>query len=149
MLILPTTGSYRFSISSDDQGSFLMGTDDTPETATERASVPGWSSPNDFSKYSEQTSAYTNLVAGQRYYLEALFKEGGGNDHLQVAWEGPGISQEVIPGQYLYVYVPNTAPDFASNPLVLPAGEEDQPYTGNLASHISDIDVLTPISSRK
>ena len=30
------------------------------------------------------------------YYIEALHKEGAGGDNLAVAWQGPGISQQVI-----------------------------------------------------
>ena len=41
--------------------------------------------------YTQQRSASVPLVAGQRYYLEALQKEGGGGDHVEVAWAGPGI----------------------------------------------------------
>jgi hypothetical protein len=35
-------------------------------------------------------------MAGQMYYIEALHKEGAGGDNLAVAWQGPGISQQVI-----------------------------------------------------
>ncbi len=35
-------------------------------------------------------------MAGQMYYIEALHKEGAGSDNLAVAWQGPGISQQVI-----------------------------------------------------
>ena len=30
-------------------------------------------------------------VAGEKYYLEGLMKEGGGGDSLDVGWAGPGI----------------------------------------------------------
>jgi hypothetical protein len=34
----------------------------------------------------------------------ALHKEGGGGDHVAVAWQGPEISQQVIAGSYLMPY---------------------------------------------
>ncbi|MFT5495913.1 MAG: hypothetical protein ACI9TH_001310 [Kiritimatiellia bacterium] len=142
VLVAPTTGAYTFWIASDDEGSLKLGEDDTPLYATEIATVPSWSSYLQWNKFAAQQSAVTNLVAGQRYYIEASFKEGGGSDHLTVAWQGPGISQEIVPAQYLKLYIENTPPTFSANPLTLGNGEELQPYSGSLASHISDIDVL-------
>ena len=52
-------------------------------------------------KYAEQKSAAINLTAGQKYYIYALMKEEGGGDNLAVAWQGPGITQQVIDGQNL------------------------------------------------
>ena len=46
-------------------------------------------------------SAPVNLVAGQQYYIEAFSKEGTGGDNLSVAWSGPGIARQVIPGDAL------------------------------------------------
>ena len=47
------------------------------------------------------------LLAGQKYYVEALMKEGSGSDNLAVGWARPGQSvsapSEVIPGTYLSV----------------------------------------------
>jgi hypothetical protein len=48
-----------------------------------------------------QKSGAITLQAGQHYYIEAYEKEGGGDDHLEVAWSGPGISRQLIPSQYL------------------------------------------------
>ncbi len=64
--------------------------------------------PSRWNKYPEQRSKPVRLEAGKRYYIEALMKEQGGGDNLSVAWEGPGIAQEVIPGAYL---APPDAPD--------------------------------------
>src|SRR5262249_41994384 len=45
------------------------------------------------------------LIAGQKYYVEALQKEGGGGDNLAVGWAKPGQStvapSEVISGEVL------------------------------------------------
>ena len=45
------------------------------------------------------------MTGGQRYYVEALQKEGGGGDNLAVGWAKPGEStsapSEVIPGSVL------------------------------------------------
>ena len=57
-------------------------------------------------KYSTQQSVTINLVAGQKYYIEVLHKEAGGGDNIAVAWQGPGITQQVIAGTYLSPFVP-------------------------------------------
>ena len=49
-------------------------------------------------------SSPKSLVAGQKYYVEALHKAGTGNDNISVSWQGPGISQQVIDGLYLSPY---------------------------------------------
>ena len=52
-----------------------------------------------------QQSAIITLQQGQRYYIEALQKEGGGGDHLVVAWKKPGSSTiETIPGANLIAF---------------------------------------------
>jgi hypothetical protein len=35
------------------------------------------------------------------YYIDVLHKAGIGSDNIAVAWQGPGISQQVIDGLYL------------------------------------------------
>jgi hypothetical protein len=52
--------------------------------------VNGWTPVRDWSRYPSQTSAAVALVAGQKYYIEALMKEAGGGDHLEIGWETPG-----------------------------------------------------------
>ena len=98
----PTTGEYRFYISGNDQAEFWLSTSDSPENAELLAVAPSWTYVNQFTKYSSQTSRYVSLDSSKRYYFEVLQKEGSGSDHFAVAWEGPGISQEVIGSSYIY-----------------------------------------------
>ncbi|HEV57898.1 MAG TPA: hypothetical protein ENN87_10470, partial [Phycisphaerales bacterium] len=97
----PTTGDYTFWVASDDGGELWLSEDAMSGNARRIAHVPGWTSSREWTKYAEQRSEPIHLVAGQRYYIEALMKEQGGGDNLAVAWQGPGIGQQVIPGQYL------------------------------------------------
>ncbi len=55
------------------------------------AQVASWSGVAEWTKEAGQKSAPVSLVAGQKYYLEGLMKEGGGGDSLDVGWAGPGI----------------------------------------------------------
>jgi len=97
----PLGGSYRFWIASDDAGELWLSTDEFAANASRIAWVPGWTSSRQWDKYPEQASAPIPLQAGERYYVEALQKEGGGGDNLAVAWEIPGVGFEVIQGLYL------------------------------------------------
>ncbi|MFM7142524.1 MAG: M60 family metallopeptidase, partial [Alphaproteobacteria bacterium] len=90
-IVPPATGAYTFWIASDDNGALLLSSDDTAGHAVQVASVPGYTGWQQWTRYPEQRSAPVQLVAGRRYYLEARMKEGGGSDHLSVAWSGPGV----------------------------------------------------------
>ena len=97
----PSTGDYTFWISSDDNGELWLSTDDNSLNKQLIASVSGWSSSEEWDKFPEQKSATIHLEAGNRYYIEALQKEGGGGDNLAVAWQIPGQVLAVIEGQHL------------------------------------------------
>ncbi len=96
-----TTGNYTFWIATDDYGELWLSTDEYLNHASRIAHVPGWSDPREWDKFSQQQSAPIPLVAGRVYYLLAVQKEHGGGDNLAVAWQGPGIAQQVIDGEYL------------------------------------------------
>ncbi|WP_318998011.1 PA14 domain-containing protein [Marinobacter sp.] len=100
-IIPPESGEYRFFLSGDDETRLSLGTSENINTTSVIASVPGYTSPGSYTKYSSQTSAPQQLSAGQRYYFEILHKEGGGGDHFSVAWEGPGLTQQVISAPYI------------------------------------------------
>ncbi len=100
--LTPTqSGDYTFWIASDDSSELWLSTDATAANKTLIASVSGTTTVRQWTKYPSQQSTARTLVAGQRYYIEALHKEGSGNDNLAVAWSGPGITQQVIGTAYL------------------------------------------------
>jgi len=49
-----------------------------------------------------QKSALMYLKAGYPYYIEAQQREGGGGDHVAVAWQGPGIAKTAVPKECLF-----------------------------------------------
>jgi hypothetical protein len=105
--IHPTiSGSYTFWLASDDGGDLLLSTNDNPANARRIAFVDSWTNSREWSKSPSQKSAAINLVAGQKYYIEVLHKEGSGGDNVAVAWQGPGIAQAVIAGNFLSPFVP-------------------------------------------
>jgi hypothetical protein len=98
-LCVPVTGNYTFWIASDDSGELWLSTDDNPANKVRIAFVSGYTYVRQWTKYATQQSAPVNLVAGYRYYVEALHKEANGADHLAVGWQLPnGNFERPIPG---------------------------------------------------
>ncbi|MHC4354174.1 MAG: PA14 domain-containing protein, partial [Planctomycetota bacterium] len=109
-LYVPATGDYTFWLATDDNGELWLSTDDDSSGIELIARIPGWSDVNQWTKFASQKSDPVPLVAGQRYYIVALWKEGGGGDHCNVAWEGPGIpTRTTIPGGNLSPFEPMNA----------------------------------------
>lgn len=108
LLTAPTTGAYTFWIAGDDNCELWLSTNDQAGSKVKIAGVSGWTFPREWNKYASQKSVTINLVAGQRYYIEALMKEATGGDNLAVGWAKPGQSagepSEVVPGTVLSPY---------------------------------------------
>ncbi|MHC4110536.1 MAG: LamG-like jellyroll fold domain-containing protein, partial [Planctomycetota bacterium] len=102
-LIPGTSGTYTFWIASDDAAELRLNTDDTGVANMERIAYHNdWTGSYEWDKFGTQGSVPIPLVAGQKYYIEALWKEGGGGDHCEVAWEGPDSpSRSVIACKFL------------------------------------------------
>jgi len=148
-LVPPVTGEYTFWISSDDGSRFYLGTDSTEASKEELCSVSGYTSFQAFDSGASQRSVPVTLVAGQAYWFEAQQAEGGGGDHVSVAWQGAGISSRaVVAGAYL---VPNQsgvvashslprAPSFTADPIAKAGGTQGSAYTGGLSADVTDPD---------
>ena len=105
--ITPTeSGSYDLFLRSDDASQLFLSTDDKPANlamiAEETGCCAGFVEPGD----PKTTAAPIALVAGKKYYVEVLYKEGGGGDYAQVAWrkttdKTPSGSLTPIPSQFL------------------------------------------------
>lgn len=136
-LLVPETGNYRFWLASDDNGQLLFNPISTPSRAAVRATVPGRTGVYQFDKYPEQVSPWITLTAGDICYIEARQKEGFGDDHVSVAWEGPGFSREVIPGHYLAPYYQNYAPSIPEHSFAVRVGA----YEGKSVGRVTVTDV--------
>ncbi len=100
----PADATYTFYIASDDNSQLWLSTDDDPSNKRMIAWVSDWTNSREWGKFASQKSSGIALKSGQKYYIEALQKEGGGGDNLAVAWQTPGKSIEVIDGLYLSPY---------------------------------------------
>ncbi|MCM8534663.1 MAG: PA14 domain-containing protein [Lentisphaeraceae bacterium] len=103
-ITIPVTGDYTFYFSSDDKGELYLSSDENEVNKEKIASVSGWTSYRVYNKYESQKSKTFKLNAGQVLYTEAFAKEGGGGDHLTVAWSLNNGPIEVISGDHLTPY---------------------------------------------
>ncbi len=107
--VAPSTGLYKFYIRSDDSSQLWMNTNAVNSTDPAGKSLLG--------QLGASTAAQTlvaqnvSLVGGQKYYLEGLWREGGGGDGMTVAVRSQGdaavpTAQDVIPGNLLELPTP-------------------------------------------
>jgi len=102
------SGDYEFFTRSDDASEFYLSTDDSEANlqldAFETACCNAFLEQNGTV---DQTSFFpASLVAGQRYFVRMIYKEGGGGDYGQVAWRRvgdatPAGSLQPIPSRFL------------------------------------------------
>jgi hypothetical protein len=112
----PANGSYIFWISSDDASELWLSTNDDPTNKVLVAFETNWSSARTWQLGGNEESAPITLVGGQKYYIEALHKEGTGGDNLAVAWSldnnPPSNGDPPIDGSYLSPAADNWATNY-------------------------------------
>ncbi|MEQ1752349.1 MAG: PA14 domain-containing protein, partial [Prosthecobacter sp.] len=107
------TGDYTFWLAGDDDCRLYLSTDGYQTNKVQIAAVNGWTNYQSWDQNGSQKSATIPLVAGKVYWIEAQHQEGGGGDHVSVAWTGPGISRVAIPATVMLPTAPGinfTAP---------------------------------------
>jgi hypothetical protein len=88
-IIPSTSATYYFYIASDNNGEFWLSTDHKPANkgTAPIAKLNGSTAQREWTKdLSTQKSAGKTLVAGRRYYFEALMKESSGGNNLAIGW---------------------------------------------------------------
>ncbi len=123
----PVSGEYIFWISGDDECQLWLSTDDDPANIRQVSHITTWTNSREWDKEDTQKSNPITLQAGQKYYIEALMKEGTGGDSLAVGWGGPTIGEGpvVIDGKYL-------SPVLTSFAEVMQAAREPNPADGSI-----------------
>jgi glucose/arabinose dehydrogenase len=101
----PASGNYTFWISGNDRTELWLSTNMNAGNKRLIASAEGYTDARQWNKYASQRSSPIALQANQRYYIEALHKEGVGSDHIAVGWQLPdGTFERPIPGMRLIPY---------------------------------------------
>ena len=100
----PVSGDYIFFIRGDDGTELRLSPN--AESAG-RVTIASQTAAN--GAFTAGASAPQALVAGQSYFVEALWKEGTGGDYVQVAWQLPGSTNiEAIAHSALTVHADPT-----------------------------------------
>jgi len=94
ILVPPVSGEYELLVYSQGYSQLSLGTNESPASARVIASTPTY------------YSAAVSLQAGQRYFIEALTKEGSSpGDLFEADWLRPGSNDwELIEGDYVGNY---------------------------------------------
>ena len=86
--VTPTeSGNYDFFLKSDDASQLSISTDEKESNLAVVAEELGCCGPFEEVGAPETTGTPIPLVAGKKYYVRAIYKEGGGGDYVQVAWK--------------------------------------------------------------
>ena len=157
----PTTGDYVFFLAADDNANLYLS---TGEEATDKkliANEAGWSNPRNWdtiggtstveaknsstfastewpTKDTAAGGAKITLTAKRPYYIEAIFKEGGGGDNLAVAVQAPDGSINAalpIPGAYLSPLATPAAATIVAQPVSAAV------YAGSVARFSVGLDI--------
>ncbi|MCL3780808.1 DUF2341 domain-containing protein [Prolixibacteraceae bacterium JC049] len=103
-IVAPKTGYYNFFIASDDHSEFRISPDDNAGNLPndKDAYVTAWAGYHNYWDGDCKHSGNKFLVKGRMYYFEGIYKEGGGGDHMTIAWLKPGSTNlEIIPSSVL------------------------------------------------
>ena len=94
VFVATVTGNHTFGLAADDNAELWLSTDANPANKVLLTSIGSWGASRDFAQPGNgnevAAQATVSLVAGNRYYMEGIFQEGGGGDHIAVAIQLPG-----------------------------------------------------------
>lgn len=103
----PITGDYTFWIASGGNGSLWLSPDENPTGKVRIATTPGgllrnWQdSSTKRNNLMMPRSPPIQLLAGRRYFIQAIEKAATNSSHLEVAWKRPDAEREIISGDFL------------------------------------------------
>jgi|GEM_PF-5196446 len=150
----PTNGNYVIYVRSDDYSEVWMSPNDDPAQkfliAMQNGANQEYTNQAAASPPEKRYGTNYNLVAGERYYLEALLKEGTGGDYITVVAKAEGEDPPVnavpatvnpIPGDWFCCWADRNgvAIDITTQPQDVTV-LETRPVTFTVAANISPAD---------
>ena len=98
-LTAPETGEYTFYLAADDSAEFLLSSGEDVSGLKKLCEAPYYMPRHHFAP--GRSSAKVKLVKGKKYALAVHFKDAVKDDHVALAWEGPGIKKSIIDTAWL------------------------------------------------
>lgn len=98
LLSVPETGEYTFYLAADDSAEFYLSTDEKPENLQKVCEVGSYMPRHHFAQ--GRTAGKVRLKRNKKYYMVVNYKDAINDDHVALAWEGPGIEKRIIPKKY-------------------------------------------------
>ena len=98
----PVTGNYELWVAADDSAELWLSSTDQEAGKRRLAFCPSHVGFREWGKFPDQHAKPIALEAGQRYFVEVLYKQGSADDWLSVGWKLPdGQLERPIPGLHL------------------------------------------------
>jgi PA14 domain len=126
------SGLYTFWESGDDAVQLFLSPDANPANKQLIAYHVAPTIHQEWTKFPTQRSRQIPLVAGQKYYIEALHKESTGGDNLSIAWTPPNAERALIPLQAMETHAP-------TSPYIGSAGLTRDVFSGISGATIADL----------
>ena len=98
-LTAPKSGEYTFYLAADDAAELLLSKDESEAGLQKVCAVGSYTPKHHF--VPGRASAKVKLEKGKKYALVVHYKDAINDDHVALAWEGPGIKKDVIAKKYL------------------------------------------------
>jgi hypothetical protein len=104
----PATGDYEFWLSGGTSAVLYMSPTESPADEVRVATSEDNSRDLDKPRFQGPSpwAPPMRLVAGRRYYIEAIVLIQQGEGHLSVAWRRQGGARELLTGEFLSPYKP-------------------------------------------
>lgn len=101
----PVSGNYTFWVAGDNKAEVWLAKSEDSTGKQRICFVTTYTGIRQYNKEASQQSAPIALVAGQKYYIEVVHKEGSQGDNLSVQWQLPsGALETPIPATRLSPY---------------------------------------------
>jgi len=143
LLTPPVTGEYVFWCQGQNSAILFISPDESAVNKVGIAFNLTSALGRSWYVFSTQQSTNIHLVAGQRYYVEALHKTGNGDDSFAIGWKLPnGTYQQPMPASHFRPYglAAVSAPVLTAQPTNLTVLEQF-PATFRVA--VSNLDAVT------
>ncbi|MBQ8376281.1 MAG: M60 family metallopeptidase [Akkermansia sp.] len=98
LLVPPRSGEYTFYLAADDLAELWLSTDEGTENLTRICEVTSYMPRRHFVEGA--CSGKVQLKRNKKYYLVVHHVDAIADEHVALAWEGPGIKKGIIPKKH-------------------------------------------------